>query len=107
MRGVYALNLCYEWGCTSGAYAQEDSISLLRVLDWPFPALGKHMVVAHQSGAAGDFYHVTWPGIAGVFNAMAPGRQIALGEVQVGAAHAAAAHPHPDLARPGQRLGPP
>lgn len=74
MRGVYALNLCYEWGCTSGVYAQRDSITLSRVLDWPFPELGNHMVVAHQSGDAGDFYNVTWPGVAGVFNAMAPGR---------------------------------
>ena len=73
-RGVYALNLCYEWGCTSGTYAQADSIALTRVLDWPFPALGEHMVVALQQGAAGDFYNVTWPGVAGLFNAMAPGR---------------------------------
>ena len=73
-RGVYALNLCYEWGCTSGAYALEEGIALARVLDWPFPELGEHIVVAHQSGGAGDFYNVTWPGIAGVFNAMAPGR---------------------------------
>lgn len=74
IRGVYALNLCYEWGCTSGAYAQEENITLSRVLDWPFPKLGEHMVVAHQSSAAGDYFNVTWPGIAGVFNAMAPGR---------------------------------
>ncbi len=74
VRGVYALNLCYEWGCTTGAYAQQDSITLSRVLDWPFPELGEHMVVAHQSSAVGDYYNVTWPGVAGIFNAMAPGR---------------------------------
>ena len=27
-----------------------------------------------QSGKVGDFYNVTWPGISGVFNAMAPAR---------------------------------
>jgi hypothetical protein len=74
MRGVYALNLCYEWGCTSGVYVGDTSVTLSRVLDWPFPALGEHMVVAQQSGSAGDFYNVTWPGVAGVFNAMAPQR---------------------------------
>lgn len=72
--GVYTLNLCYEWGCTSGVFATEDSTRLLRVLDWPFPALGENMVVANQRGVAGDFYNITWPGIAGVYTAMAPGK---------------------------------
>ena len=35
-----------------------------------------------------------------------PGRQVALGEVQVGAAHAAHRDADPDLARAGLRLGP-
>lgn len=71
--GVYALNLCYEWGCTSAAL-QGDSPILTRVLDWPFRALGENMVVAHQRGSAGDFYNVTWPAVAGVYQAMMPGR---------------------------------
>ena len=74
MAGVYALNLSYEWSCTSGAYRTDETVSLLRVLDWPFPALGKHVVVALQSGKAGDFYNITWPAMAGVYTAMAPGR---------------------------------
>lgn len=74
VKGVHALNLCYEWGCTSGAYAKDDGVTLARVLDWPFPALGECMVVAHQRGAAGDFHNITWPGMAGVFNAVAKGR---------------------------------
>ncbi len=73
-RGVYALNLCYEWGCTSGMWRTNDTISMLRVLDWPFPALGKHVIIAHQEGKAGEFYNITWPGISGVFTGMAPGR---------------------------------
>jgi len=73
-RGVYTLNVCFEWGCTSGLWRTDDTISLLRVLDWPFPALGKHVVVAHQQGKAGEFYNVTWPGMTGMFNGMAPGR---------------------------------
>lgn len=74
MRGVYSLNLSYEWGCTSGAYRDEEQVALMRVLDWPFPKLGKNVMVVLQSGKAGDFYNVTWPGVSGVFNAMAPGR---------------------------------
>lgn len=74
VRGAYTLNLCYEWGCTSGVWRTGDTLSMLRVLDWPFPDLGRHVVVALQGGSVGDFYNVTWPGIAGVFNAMAPGR---------------------------------
>lgn len=73
-RGVYALNVCFEWGCTSGLWRTNDTISLLRVLDWPFPGLGKHLVIAHQRGKAGEFYNVTWPGTTGVFTGMAPGR---------------------------------
>jgi hypothetical protein len=72
--GVYALNLCYEWSCTSGAYKKGEGVLLARVLDWSFPAMGENILVSHQSGEAGDFYNVTWPGTSGVFSAMAPGR---------------------------------
>jgi hypothetical protein len=73
-KGVYTLNLAYEWGCTSGAYMTADGVSLLRVLDWPFPALGKHIIVALQKTSAGEFYNVTWPAISGMYQGMAPGR---------------------------------
>jgi hypothetical protein len=73
-KGVFALNVCYEWGCTSGVWKTDETISMLRVLDWPFPSLGKHVVVAQQSGKAGDFYNITWPGVSGMFTGMAPGR---------------------------------
>lgn len=74
MPGVYALNLCYEWGCTSGAWAQEASVGLARILDWPFPGLGRQMVVVQERKAAGEFCNVTWPGVAGIYQAMAKGR---------------------------------
>lgn len=72
--GIYALNMCYEWGCTSGVYMLDGVPTLLRVLDWPFPGLGENMVVARQRGMAGDFYNITWPGVSGIFQATAPGR---------------------------------
>jgi hypothetical protein len=72
--GLYTLNICLEWGCTSGAWHSDGSPFLRRVLDWPFPALGEHIVVAHQRGQAGAFYNVTWPGFSGILQAMAPGR---------------------------------
>ena len=72
--GVYTLNLCFEWGCTSGAWRSDGTPFLRRVLDWPFPALGEHIVVAHQKGQAGAFFNVTWPGLSGILQAMAPGR---------------------------------
>jgi len=74
VRGVFALNVCYEWGCTSGMWRTNDTISMLRVLDWPFPNLGKHMVVALQKGKAGEFYNITWPGTTGMYTGMAPDR---------------------------------
>jgi hypothetical protein len=75
--GVYALNLCFEWGCTSAIYAKDDGPTLTRVLDWLFPQLGENVVVALQSGSAGDYYNVTWPGLSGMFQGMAPGRFVA------------------------------
>jgi hypothetical protein len=74
LRGTHALNVCFEWGCTSGVWEIDGSPHLNRVLDWAFPALGEHLVVALQSGAAGDFYNITWPGLTGSFQALAPGR---------------------------------
>jgi hypothetical protein len=74
IKGVPTLNICFEWGCTSGAFRVGDDMVLRRVLDWKFPGLGEHLVVAHQSGRAGDFYNVTWPGMSGVYHATAPGR---------------------------------
>lgn len=47
---------------------------LRRVLDWLFPRLGEFLVVAHQEGPAGDFLNVTWPGLSGVYQGLAPGR---------------------------------
>jgi len=74
IKGVTTLNICFEWGCTGGAFRVGDDVVLRRVLDWKFPALGEHLVVAHQSGPAGDFYNVTWPAMSGIYHAMAPGR---------------------------------
>lgn len=74
IRGVFALNLSYEWGCTSGAYRSGETVTMMRILDWPFPKLGKNVLVVLQSGKEGDFYNVTWPGISGIFNALAPSR---------------------------------
>lgn len=72
--GVWALNLAYEFACTTGIYATEAGPRLLRVLDWPFLGLGKHIIVAHQKGSGGDFHNITWPATSGVFTAMAKGR---------------------------------
>jgi hypothetical protein len=72
--GVYTFNLCFEWGCTSGVVIQDEGPLLARVLDWPFPHLGENVVAAHQRGDAGEFFNVTWPGISGMFQGMAPGR---------------------------------
>ena len=72
--GVYALNVVFEWGCTSGVFETDDGVRLRRVLDWGFPKLGENLIVARQSGQAGDFHNITWPGIGGVYQAVARGR---------------------------------
>jgi hypothetical protein len=72
--GAHVLNVCFEWGCTSGVWDTGDGATLRRVLDWPFPRLGELVVVARQDGPAGDFFNITWPGANGSFHGMAPGR---------------------------------
>lgn len=72
--GVKALNLSYEFGCTSGAWRTGDTVSMLRVLDWPVMQLGRFAMVVLQSSRVGDYYNITWPATSGVYTAMAPGR---------------------------------
>ena len=72
--GAHVLNVCFEWGCTSGVWDVGDGALLRRVLDWPFPRLGELVVVARQDGPAGDFLNITWPGANGSFHGLAPGR---------------------------------
>src|SRR5436305_8649679 len=43
--------------------------------DWSSDVCSSDLVeVALMSGAAGEFYNVTWPGFVGALTAMAPGR---------------------------------
>jgi hypothetical protein len=73
--GIYLGNTAYEWACTVGTCRGSGEAPVLaRTLDWPFPGMGKHVTVARQAGAAGDFWNVTWPGAVGVLTATAPGR---------------------------------
>ncbi len=72
IRGVHALNVCFEWGCTGGIWPSPQGPVLRRVLDWPFPRLGESTIVAHQPEQ--QFFNIGWPGLAGLFQGLAPGR---------------------------------
>jgi hypothetical protein len=74
--GAFALNLAYEWSCTTGVSAQpgEKGVRMRRTLDWPMDGLGRDVVVARFQGNAGEYYNITWPGFVGVATGMAPGR---------------------------------
>jgi len=74
--GVYAINISYEYGCTTLARADRPDLppTLRRTLDWPFLGLGRAAIVAHRAGPAGTFFDVTWPGAVGTLTAIAPGR---------------------------------
>ena len=74
VRGVHALNVSFEWGCTGGIWPSPDGPVLRRVLDWPFPKLGESLVVLRQPGAAKTFLNIGWPGMTGIVQAVAPGR---------------------------------
>ncbi|HEV2547032.1 MAG TPA: hypothetical protein VGU20_06835 [Stellaceae bacterium] len=75
-RGVYFLNIVYEWACSTSA-ARDPTGSgarLIRVLDWGLTGIGRYVVIARHETTHGPFYNVTWPGFVGVLTAMAPGR---------------------------------
>ena len=75
-RGIWFMNLCLEWACTSGVMDDPTApgMRLLRTLDWPFHGLGRNLVIARQDGPAGEFLNMTWPGFTGAVQGMAPGR---------------------------------
>ena len=56
--GIWFLNGCYQWGCTSLACDQGGVPWLARTLDWPFPGLGRYIEVARMRGPAGDFDNI-------------------------------------------------
>jgi hypothetical protein len=72
--GVWFLNGCYQWGCTTLARDEGNVPWLARTLDWPFPGLGRHLEIARMRGSAGEFDNVTWPGYVGALTASARGR---------------------------------
>jgi len=74
--GAYFLSVNYEWGCTCKVAAAPNhrSARLIRVLDWGLPGLGRNVIAARVSGAAGPFTTLTWPGYTGLLQGMAPQR---------------------------------
>ena len=74
--GVHALNLSFEWACSSATAPDPAGTGqrLWRTLDWPLHGVGQHVVVAKHRSAAGPWLNVTWPGFAGAFTVLAPGR---------------------------------
>jgi hypothetical protein len=52
----------------------ECAIRVMRMFDWPRDGLGRNVVVSRQTGAAGLWFNVTWPGSVGAATALAPGR---------------------------------
>jgi hypothetical protein len=72
IRGVHALNVCFEWACTGGVWPSANGPVLRRVLDWRFPRLGESTIIAWQPQER--FFNIGWPGLAGLFQGLAPGR---------------------------------
>ncbi len=73
--GAWALNLSYEWGCSTRVEAPDDRPPrLVRTLDWELAGLGRAGVVVTSRGPAGDWLAPTWPGFIGLVHVLAPGR---------------------------------
>lgn len=75
-RDAYALNLSYEWGCTTTAFndAARGGVTMYRTLDWPIKGMGDKLVVARHTGPAGEYLNIGYPGFVGVLTGMAGGR---------------------------------
>jgi hypothetical protein len=72
--GAHLLNLSFEWGCSCGVL-DAPAPTLLRVLDWgSLAGLGETLCVIRQSGPAGAWLNIGWPGLVGAITALAPGR---------------------------------
>ena len=73
--GAWALNLSYEWGCSTRVEAPDDAAPrLVRTLDWELAGLGRAAVIVATRGPAGPWISPTWPGFIGLVHALAPGR---------------------------------
>jgi hypothetical protein len=74
--GVHALNLSFEWGCTTGVFADPASglPRMLRTLDWPLAGLGRNLVVVNRASEHGRLLDASWPGAVGMLTVLAPGR---------------------------------
>ncbi len=75
-REAFALNLSYEWGCTTTAFndAARGGVTIYRTLDWPIKNMGDKLVVAKHAGPAGGYWNIAYPGFVGVLNGVAKGR---------------------------------
>lgn len=76
LAGGYALNLSYEWGCSTRTVARDDGSAnrMIRVLDWPLHGTGREVVAATIDRGPRPWTHLTWPGFTGVVQGIAPGR---------------------------------
>lgn len=73
--GKYALNLSYEFACTTGVKQEHDqSQTMFRAFDWPVKNLADKVIILKRDGKAGHYWDMTYPGMVGVIQAMAPRR---------------------------------
>lgn len=73
--GLWFMNFCYEWGCTTRVGHEPDTglPRMLRSLDWPFDGIGRNVVMAEKDGkTARPYLAATWPGYTGVITGMKP-----------------------------------
>ena len=71
--GAMALTLTSEFGCTARAYDGPHPV-LFRTFDCPGAGIGARVEIVALPGEAGDWMAVTWPGMVGCMQGMAPGR---------------------------------
>lgn len=74
--GLWFMNFCYEWGCTTrvGSDPHSGTPIMLRCLDWPFNGIGRNLIMVEKGAHVGaPYFAATWPGYTAVITGMKPG----------------------------------
>lgn len=72
--GIAALNLSFEFACTTGAGFIEGKPVMRRTLDWSLKDMAEHVVGAKLEGAYGPYLTLTYPGFVGALQGLLPGK---------------------------------
>ncbi len=78
-KGTFDINTSFHSRCLSG-FARvpgEEAMRMTYLMELPLKGGGRNPVVSQHNPKVGAYYNITWPGLVGVFCALAPHRFMA------------------------------